>query len=238
MTPRIHPRLACRLAAVLAVLCSPVFAQTPPVSPVQATATGHTAIAGAWSLCDRGDVPGGSLPGDGGGDDRGMPRGGFGGPGGMGGRGGFGGPGGYGGGYGGYGGGAPQGRGPDPAAMDRMEATMAYVRRLTEPAKTIALTIRDTSVSIVADGLSPQILATDDKKSEERAGNGLVKFTRRTRWQGTALVTELDVDRGPRVERKYELSPGGTELHVSTHIQGSGRERDRTITHVYERPIE
>ena len=129
----------------------------------------------------------------------------------------------------------------DARALDNSDychATTAYVRRLTEPAKTLALTIRDTSVSIVADGLSPRILATDDKKSEERAGNGLVKFTRRTRWQGPALVTELDIERGPKVERRYELSPGGTELHVSTRIQGSGREKDRTITHVYERPIE
>jgi hypothetical protein len=103
----------------------------------------------------------------------------------------------------------------------------------------LIIVVHDTAFNIMqADG-TRQTLQIDNKKSDERAENGLVKLTRQTRWDGPALVTTVDVDNGPKVERRYELSPGGTELHVVTDVTG-GRARaggGKNIQ-VYRRPSE
>ena len=83
-------------------------------------------------------------------------------------------------------------------------------------------------------------LQTDNRKVDERAENGLVKLTRKSQWDGLTPVSEVEMDKGPSLERKYELSPGGTELHVSTTVSGrfGGGGGKRVIVQVYERPEE
>lgn len=187
----------------------------------------HDMLAGRWTLNrDRmmqtasGDVrdPGTAGPRGGGGVGR---RDGFGG------RRGFGGAGGRG------------GRGADQEQdRDRFQAIATYIRRMIDPSRGLTIVVRDTAVVITdAEGMT-QTLETNDKKADERAENGLVKLTRKTRWDRDALVSEIEVDNGPKIERRYEGVPDGRELRVSTRMSGGGRGRggDRTVTHVYERP--
>jgi hypothetical protein len=198
---------------------------------VPLAAASHADIAGIWSLNRDKSAPPGGTPsydpadrGDGGFNRR---RGGGGGGGGFGG-GGFGG-------RGGRGRGGQQGDGQQPD-RERMQAMGDYVRRLFEATPMLTVVVHDTSVSFTDAEGRVQTLDTTDKKSDERAENGYVKLTRKTHWDGNALVSEIDVENGPNIERRYESSEGGSEFRVSTTMSG-GRGGKRTITQVYERPL-
>ena len=87
-------------------------------------------------------------------------------------------------------------------------------------------------------------LEATDKKVSSREENGLVKLTRRSRWEGAALVSEIELDGGMKIRQRYELAGEGTQLRIVTAINGGGGGRagggrndgKRTITHIYERP--
>lgn len=113
-----------------------------------------------------------------------------------------------------------------------MRSAMAASEHLT-------IVLHDTAVTIIEKDGARVTLQTDNRKVDERAENGLVKLTRKSRWDGLTLVSEIEIDKGPSLERKYELSPGGTELHVSTTVSGGfGGGGKRVIVQVYERPEE
>jgi hypothetical protein len=119
---------------------------------------------------------------------------------------------------------------------------MHYMRTLTEASDRLTIVVHDTSVGITdAEGMT-LTLQTNNKEIDERAENGLLKLTRKNRWDGSTLVSEIEVDNGPQIERKYDLSPVGAELRVSTTMSGGfggrGGGGNRTITQVYERPLE
>jgi len=101
----------------------------------------------------------------------------------------------------------------------------------------MTIVVRDTSVVMTeADGRT-RALQTDNKKTDGRAENGLVKLHTKTHWNGQTLISEIEVDDGPTIERKYELSPDGTELRIGTRISGTdGRGGGQTSIFVYERP--
>lgn len=189
----------------------------------------RSGIAGAWALNrEKSQIPEpGSTPVDQGGarDNGGRGRGGFGGRGGPGGpRGGDFGP--------------PGGGGPSP---EQMQATMNYVRRLMQPSERLIIIVRDASVSMTdADGITV-VLDTTDKKEQSKAENGLVKLTRKSRWEGSALVSEVDIENGPKITRKYELGLESSELRVTTTMSGGigGRgssDANRPLLFVYQRP--
>lgn len=196
-----------------------------PQSAASPTPSGHDPFAGVWSLNrDKSELPGRGNPPDGGGSGSGR-RGG--GAGGFGGR--------RGGGFGGRGGSG--GRSPE-----QLQAMMNYMRTLTEASSRITIVVHDMSVGMTdAEGMT-LTLQTNNKKIDERAENSLVKLTRKSRWDGSTLVSEIEIENGPKIERKYELSPAGTELHISTTMSGGfggrGGGGNRTVTHVYERPLE
>src|SRR5438270_618097 len=131
--------------------------QTPPPGGVS-----RQGLGGIWVLDqNRGDLPGAASTPDG------SARGG--------GRRGGGGGGGRMGGGGGRGRGAvdPQSREED---MARRQALADYVRTATEASKRLTIVLHAGSVSITdADG-RVQNLATDDKKIDARAANGLIKI--------------------------------------------------------------
>ena len=114
---------------------------------------------------------------------------------------------------------------------------MNYVRtQTTDVPKQLTIVVHDASVSITNDEGRVLMLQTDDKKSDERAENGLVKVTRKNHWDRATLVSEIDLDDGLKITRKYQLSPGGTQLNITTTIDRGGRPIN--LTHVYERPVE
>jgi len=193
--------------------------QTPPPGGVS-----HEALGGAWELnLDRGDLPGGATGFDGRGRGRrGAGRGGRGG----GDRG---------------GGGGGQGRGVvDPKAREedaaRRQALENYVSAATMATKRMTIVIHDGSVSITdADG-RVQTFPTDNKKIDGRAGNGLIKLTTKNHWDGATLICEAEVEFGPKIVRTFALSPGGTELHLTTTVEGQAQ--PISLLRLYERPFE
>jgi hypothetical protein len=197
---------------------------------VTAAPTSHDALAGIWSLNrDKSVQPGGGYTGDADNGDRdrqgGGQRRGGGGGGGLGG-----------GGQRGSGrrdGGQQGAQGRDP---EQIQAMAAYTRRLLQPSAGLAVVVHDTSVSLTDAEGRVQTLDTSNKKSDERAENGLVKLTRKSHWDAGTLVSDVDLDNGAKIERRYEVSEGGSELRVLTKI--SGRGGDRTLTFVYERPLQ
>ena len=192
-------------------------------------AGGREALGGIWVLNrEKSQLSGREVPQ---GDSLRSPRGGDGGFGRRGGgRGAFGG-----GGRGGFGGGRAEGRG-NP---EQMEAMLNYLRTLNQPSDRLTIVVHAGSVGMTdADGRT-QTLQTDNKKTEERAENGLVKLKRRSHWDEQTLVSEIEVDNGPKIERTHELSPGGTELRIRTSLTGQlGRGGKEPRLFVYERELD
>jgi hypothetical protein len=137
------------------------------------------------------------------------------------------------------GGGRGAGRGGNGGGeedLGRQQAIADYVRASFDDSKQLTIVVHDTSVSITNIDGQVLVLQTNDKKTEERAGNGLVKLTRKNHWDGSTLVSEIDIDTGPKITRNYAPSPGGTQLTVTTTVDRGGR--PMKLTHVYERPVE
>ena len=174
------------------------------------------ALGGVWVLnLDRGDLPG--APSGLAGSGRGGRRGG---------------------GFGGAAGG-PAGGLLDPRAreeeMARRQAVTNYVTAAAVATKRMTIAIDDTSVSITdADG-RVQNLLTHNKKIDGRAGNGLIKLFTRNHWDENTLICEAEIDFGPRIVRTFALSPGGTELRVTTTIENQGP--PVSLLRFYERPF-
>jgi hypothetical protein len=190
--------------------------QTPPPGGVS-----HQALGGIWVLNqDRGDFPAAPSGLDGAG--RGGRRGG-----------------GAGGGRGGQGRGAGAGVNDPQAREDALayrQALATYLSAATLATKRMTIVITDASVNITdADG-RVQNLPTDNKKIDARAGNGLIKLFTRNHWDGNSLICEAEVDLGPRVVRTFALSPGGTELRVTTTVEGQGK--PVSLLRFYERPFD
>jgi len=199
------------------------LAAAPPV---------HERFGGIWVLNrDRGDAPGTpNVPdarGEGSGR-RGGGGGGFGGGGGGGGRGGRGH-------FGGRGGADGSGHEEDLA---RREAVMAYMRTAMEASKQLTIVVHEDAVNITDAEGRVQSLKTDNKKTEERAENGLVKLSHKARWEGDVLISEIDIESGPTIVRRYELSPGGTQLQVSSAINGFRGGSPIKLLRMYDRPVE
>ena len=214
-------RIAILLITALALL---------PTSPLLSQ-QGHDALAGVWVLVPESTPYQGSLPE---GTREGGRRGGFGGGGGR--RGGRGGGGG--GGFGGFGGGGGRGGGrAERGGGDNARATADFLRSLTDAQKQITVVVHEAEVNMTdADGVE-HAFETTNKKVDQRAANGLVKLTRKSRWDGNALVSEVEVENGLKAEQRYEVITDGMQLRVTTTIQGAGGNNGkRTITHTYERP--
>jgi hypothetical protein len=207
----------------------------------QGAAVSQQSLGGVWVLDrDKGDAGGGAPrgvePGDRNGPDgNGQGRGG--GRRGGGGGGGFGGFGGGGGRRGAGGGGFGGRQGADP---ERMQAVADYLRTSMTPSDRLTIVVKEGAVDIVEANGARLALQTDNKKIDERAGNGLVKLTRKSHWDGNELVTEMDIDNGPKIERKYTVSSTGSELQISTTFsggfggRGAGR-GGRPVVQVYDR---
>jgi hypothetical protein len=145
------------------------------------------------------------------------------------------------GGPGGRRGGGGQGPAPiDPRAREeaaaRQRALADYVNAATIASKRLTIVVNDASVIITeADG-RVQHLPTDNKKIDTRAGNGLIKLFTRNHWDGATLICEFQVELGPRIVRSYSLSPGGTELRLTTQVEGQGQ--PLSLLRIYERPFD
>ena len=104
----------------------------------------------------------------------------------------------------------------------------------------MTIVVHEASLSIAYDDGRTLTLETSNKKVSGRAENGFVKLTRKSRWEGDALVSQVEIENGPKFEEKYEVIADGAELRVSVTTEGGGgrggSDGKRTILHVYERP--
>jgi hypothetical protein len=116
------------------------------------------------------------------------------------------------------------------------QAVMNYVRTASDASKQLTIVVRDDSVNITDIDGRVQTLRTDDKKTESRAENGLIKITTKNHWDGDSLESEVDIENGPKIVYSFGLSPGGTELRLSTTVNGQGQPRN--LVRFYERPVE
>lgn len=135
------------------------------------------------------------------------------------------------------GGGARGGRGEDSA--DERAAIANYSRTLLQPATQMTIVVHETALSIAYDDGRTLTLEATNKKVSGRAENGFVKLTRKSKWEGDALLSQVEIENGPKFEEKYEVIADGAELRVSVTTEGAGRggsDGKRTIMHVYERP--
>src|SRR4051794_11027 len=228
---------------LLLFIAASAFVVSPRVLlPAQAAVEGgaHHAFDGIWVISPDAQLRGpdtASVPS--GGSDGGRRRGGGGGGrsgggygGGGGGRGGHGGGGGYG------GGGGSRGGGPSEAAAEERQAMAEYSRTLLQPVKQMTIVSHDASLAIAYDDGRTLTLDAANKKVSGRAENGFVKYTRKSKWDGDAMVSEVEIENGPKFVENYEVIAEGTQLRVSVTAKGSGNDQQRTITHVYERPME
>jgi hypothetical protein len=209
----------------LVVGSAAMFAMWAGAAPRAQTAETH-AIAGAWTLNkDLSDQP----PARGDQRDQGdSGRGSRAGGGGRRGGGGFGGGRGM-----GRGGGMGRAAGMNPEDMARMRDA---IRDLTNPSD--HLTIVETNSMIVitsADGRTMR-LAPDGKKIKD--DNTHVE--RKTKWDGGKLVTEIS-GLGPAGKATQTIAADAENHQLRIVVQmegggssGSGQNRQRTITHVYD----
>jgi hypothetical protein len=178
-------------------------------------------LVGAWTLNhDLSDKPQDRSSDDGGGDNGGARRGG----GGGGGRGGgFGGGGRRGGGFGGQGGGGRTTVDPEQRARERA----AIQDILNSPEH---LTIVQTENMVILTGPDGRTtrLSADGKKVKDDA----TKIERKTKWDGTNLVSEITGVAGGKITESYSVDPEHHQLRVT--LQSDNERRPLMMHRVYD----
>ena len=189
--------------------------------PAAQTSSSSPAIAGAWTLNhDLSDTPAARDRADG---DRGggARNGGRGGSGRGGGRGGYG--------RGGYGRGAGGGpMAPNPEQSARLRDAM---RDLTEPSERLTIVTTEAMVVITSGEGRTTRLSLDGKKvKDENTG-----IERRTKWDGSKLVTEIGGLGPGKITQTYDIDPESHRLRITVQMDGQRGGQSRTMTQVYDR---
>ncbi len=125
---------------------------------------------------------------------------------------------------------------------ERMQAAGNYIRTLSQPSTRLTIVATQEAVTITDIEGRSSVQKTDGKAVDEKAGNGLVKLKRSAKWSAGVYAVTLEIDDGPKVERRYEVSEGGTELRITTAVAGGrgpagGSGRGPTVA-VYTRSAE
>ena len=154
--------------------------------------------------------------------------------------------GGFGGGFGGAGGGGRGGGGggggdrPDPEEMAAMrEAVQSAMEDLTTAARRMTIVVNDAGEVILtyADGRVVRLIP-DDREHAGIAGTSM-EVTRRTKWQGEQLVTEIELQSRMKFElhQTYLAHPDGRVLLVTSRFEGDRFEdgENQEFRRVYER---
>ena len=61
-----------------------------------------------------------------------------------------------------------------------------------------------------------------------------VSLTRKTRWEGGTLVTEVEFDHGPKIDQTYARSEGGSQLIITTTMKNPRADRPIELKRVYD----
>jgi len=115
-----------------------------------------------------------------------------------------------------------------------MQAMQTVMRDLMETSEKLNIVIQDDTVIITSADGRVQRLKADGRRVEQKAANGLVSLTRRTRWDDNALVTEVELENGPKIVQTYTRSEGGTQLAITIKIETPRGDRPQEIKRVYD----
>ena len=200
------------------------------LSAQRSTSSTGTSIGGVWTLnndlsdqpADRGQrgddgqrgSHGGNGRGDGSGGGGGRRRGGGGG-----------------GGFGRGGGGGGRGRGAVQANPDDMARMRDAMRDITNPSGHLTITQTESMVVLTeADGRTTR-LSPDGKKVKDDN----TKIERKTKWDGTKLVSEISGLGPGKMTQTFSVDPDGKQLRIIVVMDGGRRSgQARTIAHVYD----
>lgn len=209
-----------RSTRVAAFLTAIVFVASVAAAG-RAQAPAKSRLTGAWTLNkDLSDQPLERKERDEGGRGR---RGG----------GGFGGGGGRGGGMRRGGGGMGRGGGDARGGMDReeMARTRDAMRDIMDAPDRLTIIETESLVVITAGDGRTTRLSTDGKKIKDDN----TKIERRTKWDGTRLISEISGAGRGKLTQTYAVDPGSRQLRIAVHMEGGRSGQARTITHVYDR---
>jgi hypothetical protein len=141
--------------------------------------------------------------------------------------GGLGGPGGYGGvGMGGRGGGRRSSGGNDEQREEMQE--------VFRPPNTLTFTQKDSEIDVMDDQGRRRTYFTDGRKIEKSKDANDQNAA--AKWDDYRLVSEEKGPNGNKIEKSYEVAPGGQQLWETLHFSG----RDKTpvtIRYVYDRGL-
>ena len=147
---------------------------------------------------------------------------------------------GVGGGFFGRGPGGGQGGRPDPEKMaeNRKGMQSAMEDLTTAPRRmTIEITDRGEVRSAYGDGRVVRLIP-DDREHSGLAGTSM-RVTRKTRWQGNQLITEVELESRTKVRlhQTHQADPDGRVLRVTSRFEGDPFEHDedQEFSLVYER---
>lgn len=140
------------------------------------------------------------------------------------------------GGRGGFPGGGRRGAGSGTPRLDpeRMQAMQTVMRDLMETSEKLNIVMQDDTVIITSADGRVQRLKADGRRVEQKAANGLVSLTRRTRWDDNALVTEVELENGPKIVQTYTRSEGGSQLLITVKLERPRGEQPIEIKRVYD----
>ena len=147
---------------------------------------------------------------------------------------------GVGGGFFGRGPGGGRGRRPDPEQMaaDRKGMQSAMEDLTTAPRRmTIVVTDRGEVLTTYAGGRVVRLIP-DDREHSGLAGTSM-RVTRKARWQGNQLVTEIKLESRTKFQlhQTHQADPDGRVLRVTSRFEGDRFEdnEDQEFRLVYER---
>lgn len=131
-------------------------------------------------------------------------------------------------GRGGFGGGMGRGgMNGDPEQMARMRDAM---RDALSPPDHLTIVQTDTMIALTGPDGRTTRLSPDGKKIKDEN----TKAERKSRWDGSTLVSEL-TGLGPgRITQSFSVDPDTHRLRITIESEGGRRNQPRTITYVYD----
>ena len=118
---------------------------------------------------------------------------------------------------GGRGGGRGRGGGSGGVGIDpaRLRETMDMVR---EAVRRIDVQQRDSTVTIIYDQGSANLLYTDGRKLEQELRGG-AKMEIRAGWKGKYFIVEREIDGGGKITEEYMILTDTDQLYVITRLE-------------------
>jgi hypothetical protein len=146
----------------------------------------------------------------------------------------------YGGGrHGGIGGGYPGGRGPHGgyggSQRGSSDEDRQKMQELFTPAESLIIAQqkdKDVEVRVTDDQNRQRVFYTDGRKVQKSKDDKYQEIS--AQWHENRLVSEEKSPRGGKMERSFEVAPGGEKLYVTLNVGGDRSSSSVYIHYVYD----